>query len=168
MIIRCIHLIFAVVLITSGCNGEESNEANHITMDEEPTIPDKDKFANVTEVKTSGSSGNYTFNVTISSPDTGCKQYADYWEVVSLDGELIYRRILLHSHVDEQPFTRSGGSVKIPADQVVWIRAHMNTSEYGGRAFMGSVNDGFAEENLPSNFAENLKLEDPLPEFCQF
>ena len=80
--------------------------------------------ADVIGVQVSGAPGAYQFNVTIKSPDTGCQQYADWWEVVSEDGRLLYRRVLLHSHVDEQPFTRSGGPVPIQADTVVWVRAH--------------------------------------------
>lgn len=45
---------------------------------------------------------------------------------MSTDGKLLYRRVLLHSHVDEQPFTRSGGPVPIQTDSVVWVRAHMD------------------------------------------
>ena len=167
MVIKYIHIILVVLLFNFGCNAEESSEDDK-SRDENSTIPDKDEFANVIEVSTIGSLENYTFNVTISSPDTGCSQYADYWEVVSLEGELIYRRILAHSHVNEQPFTRSGGPVSIPEDQSVWIRAHMNTSEYGGKAFLGSIMDGFVEESLPGDFASELQSEDPLPEFCQF
>ena len=90
--------------------------------------------ADVIAVQASGSPGAYQFNVGIRSPDKGCAQYADWWEVVSTDGKLLYRRVLLHSHVDEQPFTRSGGPVPIQPDTVVWVRAHMNTGGYGGAA----------------------------------
>ena len=58
-------------------------------------------FANVLSVQVTDNPGAYQFAVEIASPDTGCEQYADWWEVVSQDGQLLYRRILLHSHVDE-------------------------------------------------------------------
>ena len=83
-------------------------------------------FANVLSVQVTGNPGAYQFAVEIASPDTGCEQYADWWEVVSQDGQLLYRRILLHSHVDEQPFTRSGGPVEVAADELVYVRAEGN------------------------------------------
>ncbi|MGA9190363.1 MAG: hypothetical protein WBZ24_01400, partial [Anaerolineales bacterium] len=67
--------------------------------------------ARVISVDVSGEEGAFTFAVEIASPDTGCDRYADWWEVVTPNGDLLYRRILLHSHVDEQPFARSGGPV---------------------------------------------------------
>ncbi|WP_396633617.1 hypothetical protein [Maribacter sp. R86514] len=69
--------------------------------------------AQVTQVSISGEPNGYTFNTTISSPDTGCDQYADWWEIIDLEGKLIYRRVLAHSHVDEQPFTRSGSNIPL-------------------------------------------------------
>jgi hypothetical protein len=127
---------------------------------------DSSIYANVRSVQVSGDEGAYQFSVGISSPDTGCDQYADWWEVVSQDGVLIYRRILLHSHVGEQPFVRSGGPVAIPSDSVVIIRAHMNTDGYGGVVFQGSVGSGFVETELDRDFAADLNGKPPLPEGC--
>ncbi len=124
--------------------------------------------ADVIGVRVSGSPGAYQFNVTIKSPDTGCQQFADWWEVVSEDGKLLYRRVLLHSHVDEQPFTRSGGPVPVQPDTVIWIRAHMNNTGYGSMAFKGSVKGGFASAEPPANFAAGLAKQQPLPEGCDF
>lgn len=124
--------------------------------------------ADVIAVQASGQPGVYQFNVTVRSSDSGCKQYADWWEVVSEDGKLLYRRVLLHSHVDEQPFTRSGGPVPIDPDTVVWVRAHMNTGGYGGSAFKGSVRAGFKQVALEVGFASGLAKHPPLPDGCDF
>jgi hypothetical protein len=124
--------------------------------------------ADVIGVQVSGAPGAYQFNVTIRSPDTGCQQYADWWEVVSEDGRLLYRRVLLHSHVDEQPFTRSGGPVSIQAGTVVWVRAHMNTGGYGGVAFKGSAKAGFKQAVPDAEFAVGLAKQAPLPDGCDF
>jgi hypothetical protein len=130
-------------------------------------VPDA-VLADVISVEASGEPGAYRFSVGIRSPDTGCDQYADWWEVVSEEGELLYRRVLLHSHVDEQPFARSGGPIDIEADMVVWVRAHMNTGGYGGAAFRGSVEEGFAEAALDAAFAAELEGAPPLPDGCAF
>lgn len=126
------------------------------------------QFADVHSVQVSGEPGAYQFAVEIASPDTGCEQFADWWEVISEDGELLYRRILLHSHVDEQPFTRSGGSVDITADKVVYVRAHMNTSGYGGTVMQGTVQDGFKAAEVETGFSSDLERIPPQPEDCAF
>jgi len=124
--------------------------------------------ADVTAVSVSGSPGAYTFNVTVQSPDQGCNRYADFWEVVSLDGELLSRRILLHSHVNEQPFTRSGGPVEIAAAEAVIVRAHMNPDAYGGAALRGSPEAGFSPASLGADFAATLASLPPRVESCAF
>lgn len=124
--------------------------------------------ADVISVRVSGETGTYIFTVEVRSPDLGCEQYADWWEVVNEDGNLIYRRILTHSHVTEQPFTRSGGPVEIENDTIVLIRAHMNNSGYGGVAMRGSVRDGFTAEELSPEFSSHLVEIHPLPEGCDF
>jgi hypothetical protein len=123
-------------------------------------------YANVIAAKAQGENGNYTFSVTLESPDTDCEQYADWWEVIDSNGNLLYRRILLHPHVNEQPFTRSGGPVAIGDEQEVWIRAHMNNSGYGGQVLKGSVKRGFKRANIPLQFALELVNKEPLPQGC--
>lgn len=124
--------------------------------------------AKVTAVSSSGSADNYNFSVTIASPDTGCDQYADWWEIMSPDGTLLYRRILAHSHVDEQPFTRSGGPVRIGPDTEVIVRAHMNNLGYGRQVMRGSASGGFEEVTLETTFAAALETTEPLPGDCAF
>jgi len=125
-------------------------------------------LADILFVAVSGAENTYQFSVEISSPDTGCEQYADWWEVITEDGELIYRRILAHSHVSEQPFRRSGGPAAIDADTVVIVRAHMHPYGYGGEAFRGSVAAGFEAVQLETGFAAGLEEIDPLPSGCGF
>ena len=124
--------------------------------------------ADVVSVKASGASGAYYFDVGVRSTETGCRQYADWWEVVSEEGRLLYRRVLLHSHVDEQPFVRGGGPIAIQPSTVVWVRAHMNPGGYGGVAFKGSPQSGFRAAPLPRDFAAGLTTAPPLPDGCAF
>lgn len=128
----------------------------------------KDALGEVVSVSVTGTSGHYNFSVGISSPDTGCDQYANWWEVITPDGKLIYRRILLHSHVNEQPFTRSGRVVQINADTEVIVRMHMNTTGYSSKVFKGSINAGFESITVDSEFAKHLEYKRPLPERCAF
>lgn len=124
--------------------------------------------ADVLAVEVTGQPNAYQFNVQVSSPDSGCNQYADWWEVLSEDGQLLYRRVLLHSHVSEQPFSRSGGPVAVNEDVVIIVRAHMNTGGYGGAALRGSASSGFETVNLEAGFAADVESLPPLPEDCAF
>jgi len=132
-----------------------------------PAATQAEALPAVLAVRVTGGPGAYEFQVTVRSPDTGCDRYADWWEVVSEDGRLLYRRVLAHSHVDEQPFTRSGGPVPIGADTVVWVRAHLNTGGYG-RALRGSPARGFAAAVPPAGFAAGVETEGPKPSGCDF
>jgi len=148
-----ISFVFLFLLFVSACS--KNSEINA-------------QYAEVLNVSVSGNPPDYSFSVTIKSPDTGCEQFADWWEVITADGDLIYRRILLHSHVDEQPFTRSGGPVKVNDVQEVIIRAHMNHNGYGEIVIRGTVAHGFKQVILPSDFASSLEKEEPLPDGCDF
>lgn len=144
----------------------ESGSGNATSSGSE--VNPENESAAVTAVTVTGDPGAYTFSVTVESPDTGCNQYADWWELLSADGALVYRRILTHSHVDEQPFTRSGGPVALAADEQVIVRAHMNSVGYGALAFTGSVEQGLTQESIDSSLAEELEIADPLPDGCAF
>ncbi len=128
------------------------------------TYSAKNIRADVTDVRVNKNN----FSVTIKSDETGCKQYANWWEVLDKSGNLIYRRVLFHSHSNEQPFTRSGGPVKIAPNKIVYIRAHMNNVGYVGDIFKGSIQNGFAKDTNPPNFSNNIESLRPLPRRCWF
>jgi len=158
-----LYFIFPLLFISS-CNSSDDT-----VIPEEVEIIETLEQAEVVSVSVSGNENSYNFSVGILSPDIGCEQYANWWEVISEDGsELIYRRILGHSHVNEQPFVRSGGIVEISNHQTVIIRSHMNTSSFGTKAFKGSVTSGFFAFTIDDDFAANLESQEPLPTSCAF
>ncbi len=144
------------------------NSVSLPVAEEETTEIGNANTAQTTNVEVTGEENAYTFSVTILSPDTGCEQYADWWEVVDTEGNLLYRRILGHSHVNEQPFTRSGGTISITEEQEVYIRAHMNNLGYGSTVLKGSVLTGFTTSELDVIFAATLAKQEPLPTSCAF
>ena len=72
----------------------------------------------------------WTFEVTLSHTDTGWDDYADGWRIVTEDGIELGARVLLHPHVDEQPFTRSLSGVAIP-DGVATVYVEARTTRDG-------------------------------------
>ena len=91
--------------------------------------------ADINDVRVVKSSpGTYRFDVTVSHADTGWDHYADAFDIVSPDGTALGTRVLAHPHVNEQPFTRSLGNVRIPNDiQEVHVRAHDKVHALGGK-----------------------------------
>ncbi|MEO0457568.1 MAG: hypothetical protein AAF152_13455 [Cyanobacteria bacterium P01_A01_bin.114] len=169
------------LLCLTGCGsapspvstGEPKPAASSVPSVSESASEDSDQanptaLADVTAYELSGEPGAYTLSITISSPDLGCQQYADWWEVTDESGNLLYRRILAHSHVDEQPFSRSGGPVDVQPDQVILVRAHMNPGGYGGQILKGTLGDGLNPQPHPSDFALTLAAQPPLPDGCTF
>jgi len=71
-------------------------------------------FAVVERVAVDDSSTGWRFDVTLSHPDTGWEHYTDAWRVLDMEGKELAIRILVHPHVDEQPFTRSLTGVDLP------------------------------------------------------
>jgi len=90
--------------------------------------------ADVVAVKPTRESGNrWRFDVTVKSNDKGWDYYADAFEVLTPDGQLLGRRILYHPHETEQPFTRELTGVKIPPDvKSVVVRARHKPRGYDG------------------------------------
>lgn len=74
------------------------------------------------------------FTVTLQHEDFGWEHYANQWEILSPGGEVLGIRVLLHPHVNEQPFTRSLTDVSIPRSiKTVKIRARDSVHGYGGK-----------------------------------
>ena len=78
--------------------------------------------------------GKYRFDVTLRHEDTGWDHYADRWEILDPTGNVLATRVLMHPHVNEQPFTRSLSGVSIPMEMnEVIVRGHDSVHGYGGK-----------------------------------
>lgn len=124
--------------------------------------------ARITDVFVTGTPGAYTFAVTVGSPDTGCDSYVDWWEVVTLDGELIHRHTLFHSHVDEQPFTRAGGPIAIAADDEMVVRADMNSTGGAPTTLRLRAVGRQTPVELAPDFGAALESQQPQAPTCAF
>lgn len=80
------------------------------------------------------SGAGWTVSATIRHADEGWNHYANSFQVLHMDGEVLGTRVLYHPHVTEQPFTRSLSGLKIPAGiKKVRVRAGDLVHGYGGR-----------------------------------
>ena len=120
--------IFSVVAVLSvSCAGAE-------------TVADQGNADVVYVRMVQAQEGTWTVHVTVRHADTGWQDYADGWDVVTDEGAVIkpdpdapFTRLLLHPHVDEQPFTRSQSGVAIPPEaRSVTVRAHDLKDGWGG------------------------------------
>lgn len=76
-----------------------------------------------TEFKKQGDT--WSVSTTLRHGDTGWKHYADQWRVVDEKGKELGKRILMHPHENEQPFTRSQSGIKIHSNaNTVYVEAH--------------------------------------------
>lgn len=90
-------------------------------------------MADVEGVEVSKDGNGYRFSVTVRHADEGWEHYADKWEVIGQDGVIYGERVLLHPHVDEQPFTRSQSSISVPEGvSEVIVRARDKLHGWGG------------------------------------
>ena len=68
---------------------------------------------------------SWLVKVTLEHSDTGWDHYADNWQVVDTEGNVLGSRVLQHPHIKEQPFTRDLAGVKIPDGvTTIYIKAH--------------------------------------------
>ncbi|WP_333834308.1 hypothetical protein [Rubrimonas sp.] len=89
--------------------------------------------ADVLDARATREGDLWRFDVTVAHADEGWDHYADAWRVVGPDGTVFGERVLLHPHVDEQPFTRSSTGVAIPdAVRRVTIEARDSRHGWGG------------------------------------
>jgi hypothetical protein len=87
------------------------------------------------------SSTGWTFDVTLSHPDTGWDHYADGWRVLDPDGKELGMRLLHHPHETEQPFTRSLSGLQIPEDVTqVQVEARCNVNGWSGQTVAVDLN----------------------------
>ena len=90
--------------------------------------------ADVVKVEIVRTGESYRFDVTVKHDDTGPEHFVDRWEIVLGDGTVIGTRVLLQPHVNEQPFTRSLGGVRVPeGERTVRVRAHETVIGFGGK-----------------------------------
>ena len=107
------------------------------------------------------SDGTWTFHVTVKHPDTGWEDYADGWDVLTPEGEVLkpdpgspFTRLLLHPHENNVPFTRSQSGIAVPEGvTLVRVRAHDLVDGFGGREVMVDLTvqsgEDFEVETLP-------------------
>ncbi|WP_206378297.1 hypothetical protein [Sneathiella limimaris] len=89
--------------------------------------------ADVLDVKIAKTDADmFRFSVTVRHEDQGWDHYADKWDVLDMDGNVLGTRVLMHPHDNEQPFTRSM-KISIPMHvKKVTVRAHDKVHGYGG------------------------------------
>lgn len=79
--------------------------------------------------------GTWRVTATVRHADTGWDHYADAFEVLAPDGTVLGTRILVHPHVEEQPFTRSLSGLVLPDGiATVTVRARDSVHGTGGAA----------------------------------
>lgn len=107
--------------------------------------PDLDYTQVVFVQATQNSDGLWRFDTTVRHNDQGWEDYADAWQVVDLEGNVLAERILTHPHDNEQPFTRNQSNIEIPPETTkVIVRAKDNVEGFGGQVVLVdlTVNEG--------------------------
>jgi len=146
-ILKVIPVIF--LLLLAACAPQEQAPAATSPAIEPTPEPETGGNADVLFVRAvENEDSTWTFAVTLRHLDTGWEDYADGWDVVLPDGEVVrpdpnspFTRLLTHPHIDEQPFTRSQSSISFPVGtETVLVRAHDLVDGYGGRVVIVQLN----------------------------
>ena len=103
--------------------------------------------ADVISAEVEHTGGNfYRFTVTVKHDDKDWEHFAKAWEIVDLDGNILGARILMHPHINEQPFTRSH-TISLPENiNRVTIRAYDLIHKFGGKELTIDINKGNQNE----------------------
>ncbi|PVZ65773.1 hypothetical protein DC094_17590 [Pelagibaculum spongiae] len=90
---------------------------------------------------TKNNDGSYDFSVSLLHADSGWDHYANRWELLDNQQNILATRTLHHPHENEQPFTRSLHRVKIPAGvKQILVRGHDLVHGYGGKQMTIELN----------------------------
>jgi len=128
----------------------------------------QEPYAEISDVSASKAflGSSYSIYATVKSSDKDCDHYVNWWEAVSEDGTLLYRRTLGHPHSNEQPFNRVGSTRAIDGDTVLYVRAHLHPFGYSPNGMKGSANSGFKATIIPEGFAAELANSGEIPTDC--
>jgi len=102
--------------------------------------------ANVIAISTEAlGNNNYRFIITLQHDDEGeAPKYADYWQIEDLNGNILGKRVLTHSHSNE-PFTRSKTITILDDIFIVIVRGHDMIHGFGGQAMRINLLTGETE-----------------------
>ena len=127
-------------------------EAQALPPTEEPAaVPEGNPdlaYAQVVFVTaTQSGDGTWRFDTTVRHNDQGWDNYADAWQVIDVEGNVLGERILLHPHDNEQPFTRSQSGIVIPdgVTQVI-VQAKDNVEGFGGQVVVVDLTQSEGEK----------------------
>lgn len=126
------------IIFSAACSSSTDNPPS------ENNVEDLDlREANVLAVEYDASQAR--FDVTLIHADDDEAGYADWWQVETLDGNMLGRRDLTHAH-GNVAFTRSH-FITVPAgiDYVV-VRGHDQTHGYGGQAIVLELSTGVQDK----------------------
>ena len=114
--------VVALLLGLLSAAGAGAGEADVLSVDVDCKAPKQGQAVSICRIW-----------VKLQHADTGWKHYANRYDVLDMQGNLIASRVLRHPHVDEQPFRRRLGPIAILREvENVKVRAHDLVHGLGG------------------------------------